>query len=135
MEVLKNPFWLTFATLFTLHQIAQKMLGWSFWWMDNYLDPLLGIPILLGLVLVERRFFMKIFSRTKTTLTGKSLINPSRNIMYTFSFFETSVVVIALSILFEEGFPRWFEGFTKDYFDYLAYLLGGLLFYFFINKK
>ena len=135
MEVLKNPFWLTFATLFTLHQIAQKMLGWSFWWMDNYLDPLLGIPILLGLVLVERRFFMKIFSKTKTKLTGKSLINPSRNIMYTFSFFETSVVVIALSILFEEGFPRWFEGFTKDYFDYLAYLLGGLLFYFFINKK
>lgn len=103
--------------------------------MDNYLDPLLGIPILLGLVLVERRFFMKIFSKTKTKLTGKSLINPSRNIMYTFSFFETSVVVIALSILFEEGFPRWFEGFTKDYFDYLAYLLGGLLFYFFINKK
>jgi len=135
MKVLKNPFWLVCVILFTLHQVAQKSLGWNFWWADNYLDPLLGIPILLGLVLAERRFFIKKFLANRNASPTKNSTNTRHNKLYTFSIFEISVVVVALSIIFEEGFPRWVEGFTKDYFDYLAYFVGALLFYFFINKN
>lgn len=74
------------------------------------------MPILLGLALAERRFF-------------------TRDPKLTFSAFDTAVMVIALSLLFEEGYPRWWSTFTHDYWDYPYYLLGGIIFYFFLQKE
>lgn len=92
-------------------------MGWSIPWADNHLDPLLCMPVFLTLILAERRFFFR----------GPPL--------YTFSAFETTVIIIVLSLIYEEGFPRWSTAFTKDYLDYLCYFAGGAFFYFFINLK
>lgn len=108
--------------LFGWHQISQYLLGCKFLFFDNYLDPILSIPCLLGLVLQERRFLLFFLDKQK----GKN---------YRFSLFEVIVITLFLSILFEEGFPRWSKSFTKDYWDYIAYFLGGAIFYFFINKN
>ena len=54
---------------------------------------------------------------------------------FSFSIFEVLVITLALSIIFEEGFPLWSNQFTKDYWDYFNYLIGGLFFYFYLNNK
>lgn len=115
--------WFCFV-IFALHQLTQKILDWKIPWADNYLDSLLCIPIFLGLLLVERRFFF-----------GKVFSNKKNNNTYTFSLFETFIITLVLAIIFEEGFPRWSSHFTKDLWDYFNYFVGGLFFYYFINKK
>ena len=120
MKNFQNPAWLFCVFLFILHQLFQKILGWNFIWLDSYLDPLLCLPIFMGLMLAERRFFLK---------------KRNHNNTYTFPILETIVIAITLSIVFEEGFPRWSDQFTKDYFDYVFYFVGALFFYSFINKK
>ena len=120
MKIFQNHAWLFCVFLFIAHQISQKILGWNFAILDSYLDPLLCLPIFMGLMLAERRFFLKKVSHNNT---------------YTFSFLETIVIAVVLSIVFEEGFPRWSDQFTKDYLDYFFYFVGVLFFYFFINSK
>jgi len=75
------------------------------------------MPIILGIILWERKFIFK----QKST--------------YTFSLIEIIIITILLSILFEEGFPRWSNAFTKDYFDYVFYFVGALLFYVHHNRQ
>ena len=113
---LLHPFWILCSCTFIIHQITQKLFSWNLVWIDSYLDPLLCMPILLGLILAERRFILR------------------NNKVYTFSFFEILVITFILGIIFEEGFPTWSNQFTKDYLDYIFYFVGALLFYFLINK-
>jgi len=98
-------------------------MGWKIIWLDSYLDPLLSMPIFLGFVLAERRFFYKKIKR-----------NGNYNNMYTFSIFETIIIILILTLIFEEGFPRWSSELISDNWDYLCYLIGGIIFYFKINK-
>lgn len=120
MSVFQNPAWLFCVLLFVIHQFFQKILGWNFAVVDSYLDPLLCLPIFMGMMLAERRFFLK---------------KRNYNKVYTFSILETIVIGVVLSIIFEEGFPRWSDQLTKDYFDYVFYFVGALFFYFFINTN
>lgn len=122
MYVLKNKTWLCCVLLFGLHQISQKLIHWNFDLFDNYLDPFLSIPILLGLVLQERIFIIDRFFNTFSSTS------------YYFSILETLIITTFFAIIFEEGFSRWSPNFTKDYWDYLAYAGGALIFYFFINE-
>ena len=115
MKTIQNPAWLFCFLLFAIHQFFQKILGWNFIWLDSYLDPLLCLPIFMGLMLAERRYFLK---------------KRNHNNVYTFSILETVVIAIVLSIIFEEGFPRWSDQFTKDYSDYFFYFVGALFFIF-----
>ncbi len=108
--------------LFGAHQIAQYGLFINIPFLDNYADPFLGIPCLLGLVLIERSFFLDIY------------VNRQIAKDYRFSVLEVIVITTVLSILFEEGFSRWSNHFTKDYWDYLGYFLGAVVFLAFINK-
>ncbi len=117
MFILRQIPWLTCVSLFLIHQWTQKFMGWKIPWADNHLDCLLCMPVFLTLLLAERRW---IFQKTS---------------LYSFSAFETSLIVIVLSLIYEEGFPRWSTAFTKDYWDYLCYGIGALFFYFFINKQ
>ncbi len=115
LSILRHPAWLTCFGIFALHQVAQKGLGISTLWADNYLDCLLCMPIFLGFVLTERRILIQ-------------------NKQYRFSPLETLVMVVVLALIFEEGFPRLSGALVKDYWDYLAYLPGALFFHFFINE-
>lgn len=123
MQVLQNKIWLSSLLLLVIHQITQKVFAWNLGLIDGYLDPFLSMPILLGLVLQERQFLMtKYFSSNKQT-------------KYHFSILDVIIATIFFAVIFEEGFPKWSIHFTKDYWDYVAYFNGALVFYFFINKE
>ena len=113
MNILSRPGWYIALSLFVTHQIVQYGLDRNIPLIDSYLDPLLCIPIILGVWLTEGSY-----------LYGR----PMR-----IGFFESCVVIIFLALLFEEGFPRWQPAFVRDWWDYLAYAVGGLWFWFFIN--
>jgi hypothetical protein len=116
METFKQATWWMCFLLFWGHQFFERALDWHWVWADSYLDSLLCMPILLGLVLFERRFLLKQASSS-------------------FPFLDTAVMVILLGLLYEEVFTSVFSGFTKDYWDYLCYFIGGLYFYFFVNTN
>ncbi len=114
--------WLITVLILLIHQILQKIGYWEFPVVDAYLDPFLSLPILLGGILLERNFILR-------KLYSNKVKEP-----YHFSLFETIVLSIFFALLFEEGFPRWSQGFTQDEWDYVAYFFGSLLFYFYINQ-
>jgi NAD(P)H-hydrate epimerase len=80
--------------------------------VDAYLAPLLALPILLSLLLFERRIVLRI--RRLTLL-------------------EVGLISVVLSIIFEEGFPRLQPAFVRGPFDYLAYVAGAGYFWAFLN--
>lgn len=107
-----TPAYLTAAALFLLHQGLQKGLGVGLPLIDDYLDPLLSIPLLLGLAAAEQRW-----------LLGRGADEP-------FTGVEVLAMTTALALLFEEGFPRIDPARqTRDPWDYLAYATGGLAYY------
>ena len=116
MQTLKQATWWTCLLLFLGHQFFERVLSLHWVWADSYLDSFLCMPILLGLLLFERRFLLQ---------------QPA----FCFPFLDTAIMVILLSLLYEEVFTSVFRGFTKDYWDYLSYCIGGLYFYFFVNNN
>ncbi len=100
--------------VFALHQALQWGLDIRMPIIDSYLDPFLAPTILLGLWLYERQLIWR----------APAL-----------SWFETAVATLLLAVIFEEVFPRLEEGFSRDLLDYLAYALGGLYFYWFVNRS
>ncbi|MEM9929408.1 MAG: hypothetical protein AAF840_06300 [Bacteroidota bacterium] len=114
MEVLRQPSWWVPAGIFLFHQTAQYGFGWRWGLVDSYLDPLLFLPILLGLLLVERKH---LFQRHR--LTG----------------LETLICGLLLAIIGEEVFPRLRPVFVRDVWDYFLYALGLAWFWWRINPR
>ena len=114
MSVLKNPWWVLAVVLFVLHQVGERILNLELGALDRYLDPFLATPILLGLWLFERRL---VFRQSHL------------------SWFETAIATLVLAVIFEEIFPVYEAGFRRDVVDYAFYGLGGLYFYFLINRR
>ncbi len=85
-------------------------------WVDNYLDPLLCMPILLTLLLAERRH-----------LWGKGG-------QYCLTYKEIALAVVALSIIFEMVFPRLNARFVADWADVVAYIAGAVFFAWQLNR-
>ncbi|PHI20845.1 hypothetical protein CEQ90_05635 [Lewinellaceae bacterium SD302] len=106
--------WYVAFGLFILHQITQRLLGWEFPLIDHYLDPLLCIPLVLGIMAAERKLYFG---------AGRMLA------------LETLVLTIFLAILFEEVFTRISSEFSRDIYDYLAYALGGIYFWMLVNPR
>jgi len=123
MKIWRNKVWVSCCLIFGIHQIIQKGLNYHLGFFDNYLDPILSMPILLGLILQERQFLLTRFFYSKEP------------IKYQFSILEIVIATLFFAIIFEEGFPKWSPNFTKDYSDYLAYGCGALIFHLSINKK
>ena len=123
MPIWRNKFWISTCLILLLHQIIQKGFDFNLGMLDNYLDPFLSMPILLGLILQERQFLLTKF------------LSYEKSKKYQFSILEIIITTLFFAIIFEEGFPIWSPYFTKDYWDYLAYATGAFLFYIFINKK
>lgn len=112
MNILKNPAWWIPVLLLSMHQLIQRGFNAKVGLLDDYLDPLLCLPILLGLWLAERRMIFRV-----PRLSG----------------LEVVVAGLVLAVLFEEGFPQWQPAFTRDWWDYLAYAAGGTWFWWAIN--
>ncbi len=122
MQIIRNKLWLSCCLILLMHQIIQKVLYYNIGLFDNYLDPFLSMPILLGLILQERQLVRSNFFSTK------------KSIKYRFSILDITIATVFFALIFEEGFPKWSPYFTKDNWDYLAYGSGALLFYISINK-
>lgn len=99
-----------------IHQILQKIFHVSIPILDNYGDDFFAMPFMLTIFSVEQRYIWRSINRP-------------------LSAFEIFVFTLAFALFFEELLPQYHQGFTKDYWDYLAYSLGSLAFYFSRNSK
>ena len=106
-------FWLVLI-LFLLHQIIQKLLELHLLWIDDYFDPF--ACAMLALFVAQRHF---------------SILQ--RDSAFQLAVWQVLVTVTVLAIISEELFPVLSVRFTKDYWDYLAFAVGGFLFY--ISQK
>lgn len=98
----RQLFWFSLL-LFTGHQYLQKGLDIHTPLLHAYLDPLLAMPILLGLLDWERNW---------------------RYGALPLQVWEIIAITIGFSILFEWGFPYWDQRFIADGYDVMAYGLG-----------
>jgi hypothetical protein len=114
MKTLRNPWWWIALVLFVGHQLLNRGLGVELAVVDDYLDPFCAAPILLGLWRVERQLVYRVAR---------------------LGWVETAVATLVLAVLFEEVFPRYEEGFQRDAIDYVFYALGGVYFYFLIDRR
>lgn len=92
--------------LFILHQLLQKLWLVPLSLADQYLDPLLCMPILLGIWQMEQAL---VFKRKITPL-------------------HIWILTALLAVLFEIGFPTFSDQFTGDWKDALLYGTGTGLF-------
>lgn len=91
--------------LFGIHQFLEKGMQVRIPLLDNYLDPLLFMPILLHLITAERRFFTK-------------------NHTYRLPLLIVIVYVGIASILAELVFPVFNPKLVGDPIDVCLYVLG-----------
>lgn len=115
-KMLIRPWFLVLLFIALLHQVVQKILRINIKVVDSFLDPLLLMPILLHLILWERRFLFGEGGR------------------YTLSWKQLILILTFVSILCEFFFPNWSDRFTRDYWDVLCYTIGTLFFGLVLNK-
>lgn len=114
MRVLRNPAWWIPLVLFLLHQLLERGFGLAVPLLDNHLDALVAVPVLLGLLSVERGY---LFGRPR--LDAATVV--------------TAVFIFA--VVFEILFPRWQPRFTADWVDAMLYVVGGVYFWWLVNPE
>ena len=95
--------------VFILHQVLEKIVHVSLALADNYLDPLVCMPIILQLFVWERRI---LFS------------DP----LYQIPILHCAGYFIVIAIVAEIIFPTISSRFTADFMDILCYAAGTLLY-------
>lgn len=110
-----RPWFIVILTTALTHQVLQKIFSFNILVIDSYLDPFLFMPILLHLILFERRY---IFGK------GAS---------YRLPWYQILTIILFVSIVSELLFPRWSAEFTADYIDVIVYFIGGIVFGVFWN--
>ena len=108
---LRSGVFLTCFTMFVAHQVTQRILYTPIPFADNYLDSFVAMPILLTLLMVERRVLFR--------------YDPN----YRLSISEIILGTLLVAGVGELVFPAFSNEFTSDWWDVLAYSLGSLLFY------
>jgi len=103
------------VAIFIVHQLLQKVFNISLPYIDSYLDPLLCMPILLYLLLIERKYFWK---QKVTSLSWATIV-------------AASVFIIVIA---EILFPIWNAAFVFDTIDIVLYCLGAAFFYCCMNN-
>lgn len=116
MHILRSPVFLICCILFIVHQLLQKVLGIKLPVIDAYLDSFLLMPLLLTLLVVERRWLFR------------------RGNSYSLKLLDIVMATLLISVVTELVFPALSIRFTADWWDVLAYGLGSMLFYFTINS-
>lgn len=116
MLIIRSPVFIICCLLFLLHQFLQKVLHYTVPLVDSFLDSFLAMPILLTLLVAERRLIFR------------------RGSSYCLSIPEIIAATLLIAFIAEVVFPALSKRFTADWFDVLAYVLGSTLFYFTINS-
>ena len=117
MRILYSPVFIVCVALFLLHQMAEKVFDLTTPFVDSYLDSLLAPPILLTLVVAERRILFR------------------RGPGYTLEGHETFIGTLVIAMIGELLFPFLSDNFIFDWLDFLFYGVGGGMFYFWINRS
>ena len=118
MEAFKKifPLWFVIAVLIlVLHQVWERIFHIHVAFLDNFLDPVLLMPITLHLLLWEKRMLFK------------------RGVNYVFSPLELLLYFVLISIVCEYLFPRWNSYFIADFRDVICYGIGTVLFMIYFN--
>lgn len=108
MHTLRNPYWLLAVGIALAHQLLQYGLDVRIPFLDNYLDPLLALPVFLGLWQIEREVIF--------------------GVRY-LSAFEIVLGGLFITLVGEWLFPYLSADFVHDYLDYPMYALGGVYFW------
>lgn len=116
-KLLYSPVFIICCILFVGHQLMQQVFEIRIPLADNYLDNLLATPILLTLLVVERRMFFGYGSQ------------------YVLSVLEVIIATLFIAIVGEFLFPYLANEFTFDWLDFLFYFLGSGIFYATLNKE
>lgn len=116
INMLVRPWFFVLLSVAIVHQLLQKVAKVSQPLLDAYLDPLLFMPILLHLMLWERR-----------SLFGKGPY-------YTLGFWRTVAIFILVGIITEIVFPSMSSKFTTDVIDVACYAIGSMVFLLIWNK-
>lgn len=94
---------------FLVHQYLQKIADVHYPFIDSFLDPLLFLPILLPLIVWERRLIRHV---------------PT----YSMPWSHVLGYIILISILCEIVLPIWNKRMTSDIIDVLFYAVGGFVY-------
>lgn len=100
--------------IFLIHQFVERILKVQLSFIDSYLDPLLIMPILLHLVVTERRIILKDSS-------------------YRLPLLHIAGYFILISFFGEVVFPLINSAFVADLWDIIFYA-AGTLFYFWMQQ-
>ena len=111
MLTLRSPLFLICLLLFIIHQLLQKEFNLHFFWLDNYLDSLLAMPIILTLWEAEKIFLFK------------------KDSAFRLSMLEIAAATIYISLISEVVFPLFSTAFKGDWIDVIFYVGGSSLFY------
>lgn len=117
MAVLRSPVFILCILLFVVHQLMQKVLDIRFPLFDRHLDNLLAMPVLLTLLLAERRWLFK------------------RGRQYSLPALDVIVATVYVVFVTEIIFPVLSANFTADWRDVIFYALGSIIFWIMINKR
>ena len=117
MKVLKSPLFIVCMVLLALHQFQQYVLKLSVPVADAYLDNLLAMPILLFLLVAERRLLFK------------------RGAYYQLSMAEVVLATLYVSVISELLFPLLSSRFVFDWMDFLFFFIGAAIYYFSVNNN
>ncbi|MGK7391128.1 MAG: hypothetical protein ACNS60_12285 [Candidatus Cyclobacteriaceae bacterium M2_1C_046] len=115
MNPLKSPVFIICCLLFIAHQVFQLFLNWPLPLIDSFLDNLLAMPVILTLLLAERKYLFK----------WKDY--------YRLTSLEVIIATLFIAFISEIVFPAFSDDFTGDWWDLLFLAMGGLIFYFTIN--
>lgn len=116
MEMLKSPLFIISCILFVGHQLLQHVFKINIPLADAYLDNFLAMPIILPLLLAERRYLFK------------------RGGTYHLPLLEVILATIYISLISELLFPLLSSRFTFDWLDF-AFFIAGAALYVLVERK
>lgn len=115
MSILKSPVFIICCVLFLLHQLLQKVFNIAMPLIDQYADVLLAMPIILTLLVLERRLLFR------------------RGNNYRLTILEVVIATLFVAFVSEVLFPAFSDSFTGDWLDVLFFAIGAAVYYFTIN--
>lgn len=119
MSVLRHWIFICMALVASIIYILQRLGIALPWFVNNYLNDILSIPLTLFIIL--------------------AIIRLCRGSSYLLSTAMISSVVLYYAIYFEYYLPQHNPRYTSDIFDVGCYAMGGVVFYLlqyrFLNKK
>ncbi len=116
MRILLNPIFILAAGVFWVTYLLEYFHIFTIPFVHHYLDDLLALPVILTVAVAAQRQWLY------------------RNSFYTLTKIQVIFAVVYVSVLFEGILPAFSVKYTRDVWDMVAYILGAMLFYRFLNR-